>query len=348
MSHINYPRHRKNDTAIADTSGKSVWDISIVDTSSIEEEEVEIVDTSTNNTPLVDTPTGGVHTTPVSAQEGTDSVGEGSAPAHTETDTKSGTEMHTETDTKGGENTSSSVWDTPVSTQNGTDNTREKLPTISAQATLNLHADMLCDSRFMQPRSGIRKGRRPAGSKPWKPKFLRAIAEGYTVAHAAKIAGVHDRIPYHARKKDKKFREEWHKAAQIGTALLEYEAQRRAYHGVDKPVYYKGEVCGSVKEYSDSMLIFLLKARKPEVYRDSHENSGNVNVSVQANIAAVKLLNELDSNDTTNNERADTNLLTSSGITSAPGTGRHIRQVESGPSSTVDERNASKSMEDTE
>jgi len=30
-----------------------------------------------------------------------------------------------------------------------------------------------------------------------------------------------------------------------------------------KPVYYQGEQCGEVREYSDTLLIFILKARDP-------------------------------------------------------------------------------------
>jgi hypothetical protein len=45
------------------------------------------------------------------------------------------------------------------------------------------------------------------------------------------------------------------------------EARRRARFGVDEPVYYKGEVVGSKKVYSDNLLMFLIKGRMPE-YRD--------------------------------------------------------------------------------
>ena len=48
---------------------------------------------------------------------------------------------------------------------------------------------------------------------------------------------------------------------------LEDEAIRRAREGVDEPVFYKGEHCGNVRRYSDTLLIFMLKARKPDVYR---------------------------------------------------------------------------------
>ena len=57
-----------------------------------------------------------------------------------------------------------------------------------------------------------------------------------------------------------------YKAVKLGTAALEDEAIRLAREGVDKPVFYKGEHCGNVRRCSDTLLIFMLKARKPDVY----------------------------------------------------------------------------------
>jgi hypothetical protein len=55
---------------------------------------------------------------------------------------------------------------------------------------------------------------------------------------------------------------------ELGTAALEDEALRRAYHGVEEPVFYEGVQCGSVTRYSDKLLMFLLKARHPAKYRE--------------------------------------------------------------------------------
>lgn len=45
------------------------------------------------------------------------------------------------------------------------------------------------------------------------------------------------------------------------------EARRRARFGVEEDIYYKGEVVGTRKVYSDNLLMFLIKGRMPE-YRD--------------------------------------------------------------------------------
>jgi hypothetical protein len=43
---------------------------------------------------------------------------------------------------------------------------------------------------------------------------------------------------------------------------------RRGVTGYDKPVYQQGRLVGTVREYSDTLLIFALKARAPDRYRE--------------------------------------------------------------------------------
>ena len=57
-------------------------------------------------------------------------------------------------------------------------------------------------------------------------------------------------------------------ALDMGADTLEDEAVRRAKDGVEKPVYQGGKLVGHVQEYSDTLLIFLLKGARPEKYRD--------------------------------------------------------------------------------
>lgn len=52
---------------------------------------------------------------------------------------------------------------------------------------------------------------------------------------------------------------------------MELEAKRRAFKGTLKPVYQGGEKVGEIREYSDTLAIFLLKAHRPEKYRERHE-----------------------------------------------------------------------------
>lgn len=109
-------------------------------------------------------------------------------------------------------------------------------------------------------------------SGDWIETFLSAIMQGSSVTDATNLVGVHITLPYKRRTTDEAFKRAWREAADIGTEFLEQEAARRAYHGTLKPVFHKGEQCGFVREYSDTLMIFLLKARKPEMYRDNVED----------------------------------------------------------------------------
>ncbi|OOQ57160.1 hypothetical protein BC343_16705 [Mucilaginibacter pedocola] len=46
-----------------------------------------------------------------------------------------------------------------------------------------------------------------------------------------------------------------------------------AIHGTDKPVYHGGKLIGKVKDYSDTLLMFLLKAKRPETYKDRADSA---------------------------------------------------------------------------
>lgn len=118
-----------------------------------------------------------------------------------------------------------------------------------------------------RPRIAGRRGGPPANTEDWTETFLTAIAEGAHVRFAAARAKVHFTLPYKRRRTDDAFRAAWDEAMELGTEALEHEAVRRAYHGVEEPVFYQGVECGAVTEYSDTLLMFLLKARNPAKYR---------------------------------------------------------------------------------
>ena len=99
-------------------------------------------------------------------------------------------------------------------------------------------------------------------------RFLDALAAGQTVSAAAQMAGYSRRAVYDRRKADPAFGERWDEAVAVAIERLEAEADRRAVEGVLEPVFYQGIECGQVRRYSDTMLIFRLKALKPEMYRE--------------------------------------------------------------------------------
>ena len=76
-------------------------------------------------------------------------------------------------------------------------------------------------------------------------------------------------VAYRARDSSRQFRADWDEALKEARELLEAEARRRAAVGVDEPVFYKGEVVGQIRKYSDNLLMFLLKAHWPEKFREN-------------------------------------------------------------------------------
>jgi hypothetical protein len=97
------------------------------------------------------------------------------------------------------------------------------------------------------------------------------LSEGSTITAAADRAGVNRKTAYVARDLDDEFRGAWEDAFEQGTDLIEQEAWRRAVDGVDEPVYQGGKLVGVVRKYSDTVMLKLMAARRPDVYRERRE-----------------------------------------------------------------------------
>lgn len=74
------------------------------------------------------------------------------------------------------------------------------------------------------------------------------------------------------RDEDPDFAAAWDEALASSLDDAEGELYRRAVKGTLKPVYQGGAKVGSIREYSDTLLIFLLKSHKPSVYRETTRN----------------------------------------------------------------------------
>lgn len=84
------------------------------------------------------------------------------------------------------------------------------------------------------------------------------------------MAKVSTPTAYAHRSDDPEFKARWDDAVEQAIQVLEQEAHRRAAIGVRRPVFQSGKLVGTVTEYSDTLLIFLLKANRPHKYRDNH------------------------------------------------------------------------------
>lgn len=120
------------------------------------------------------------------------------------------------------------------------------------------------------------KARRSNASRtPTKNKaFFDALSSGSTVGAACEKAGYTRSNVYRWREEDSQFAAAWDDADEAAVERMEAEADRRAIEGTDKPVFHRGEQCGIVREFSDTLLIFRLKAKRPAVYRERFEHSG--------------------------------------------------------------------------
>ena len=101
-----------------------------------------------------------------------------------------------------------------------------------------------------------------------REKFLALLGEYGNVSKAAAEAKVSRTGIYNLRDSDPAFAAAFDAAVKLGIAALEDEAKRRAFEGYDKPVFYQGAQCGVAREYSDTLMIFLLKAHDPDKYAE--------------------------------------------------------------------------------
>ena len=126
--------------------------------------------------------------------------------------------------------------------------------------------------------------------------FLDGLRAGLSVSAAAAAAGVKRPIVYYYRDKDTDFAAAWVSAIEDGTDRLEDEAFRRAIEGVEKPVYYQGKPIGRVRDYSDSLLMFMLRARRGEKFKESqkHDPKQAINHSAARASLVSKLLPQKD------------------------------------------------------
>jgi hypothetical protein len=108
-------------------------------------------------------------------------------------------------------------------------------------------------------------GRRP----DWGPRFLEVFAATGNVRLATGAAGVTRDAPYKRARRSPRFADRWDRAREDAIDGLEAEARRRALSS------------------SDGLLMFLLKAHRPALYRDRLE------VNLDLNREAARLADAL-------------------------------------------------------
>lgn len=98
--------------------------------------------------------------------------------------------------------------------------------------------------------------------------FLTALAETGIISAAAKVVGVNRSTVFRWRE-DPAFAEAFQDAIEQAADKIEAEAIRRAVEGFEEPVWYRGIEVGKITRHSDYLLGLLLKANRPDKYREN-------------------------------------------------------------------------------
>src|SRR5579862_8502519 len=94
--------------------------------------------------------------------------------------------------------------------------------------------------------------------------FLAAYRQTGNITKAAAAAKIDRTLHYRWLKKLAGYEKEFEEAEQELGDVLEAEAIRRANEGTLKPVFYQGSPCGAIREYSDTLMLALLRRFKPK------------------------------------------------------------------------------------
>ncbi|MCF8533623.1 MAG: hypothetical protein K9G48_11515 [Reyranella sp.] len=121
-------------------------------------------------------------------------------------------------------------------------------------------------SSIMSP---IVRRRRVTAASPTPQKlaaFLRHLEASGSVSAAAARAGIARNTVYLRRKVDPAFARGWEQAVAMAAEALRDRAIARARDGTERVLWRGGKRVGTIREYDDRLLMFLLRLLRPEVY----------------------------------------------------------------------------------
>lgn len=118
--------------------------------------------------------------------------------------------------------------------------------------------------------------------------FLLALSESPNRTRAAALAGVHPTTAKNWMNNDPVFMAAYEVAWQSGLDALEDEVVRRGQEGTTRPVFFKGQKVGSIREYSDGQVQFMLRGHRSETYRDRQELNVTNDQTVADRLSAAR------------------------------------------------------------
>ena len=130
--------------------------------------------------------------------------------------------------------------------------------------------------------------------------FISAYAACASISQAARAAGV-DHKRHYEWMSDEAYRHAFDAVTDQAAQAVEDEAVRRAVEGVKRPMYYRGKQVRTggrrgrtvyEVEYSDTLLLALLKRFRPKFYREHTvtEVSGSIDLVERLNAGRQRLV----------------------------------------------------------
>lgn len=121
----------------------------------------------------------------------------------------------------------------------------------------------------------------------WKNIFIATLANTANIRAACIAAGISRTTAYNHKKGDAEFAEAWDEAMEEAIDTMEAAALKRGRDGTTriKPIYQNGKKVGEevIVEYSDPLLLALLKAYRPQRFRETVDHNHSISL-VQAEI----------------------------------------------------------------
>ena len=103
--------------------------------------------------------------------------------------------------------------------------------------------------------------------------FLHYLGRSGSVTYAASRAGLERRTLYRRKARDEQFAAQWDEALNLGIDRLQDDAMQRALNGTERPLFRNGRQVGSMQQYDNRLLQFLLRAHRPDIYAEKKQSA---------------------------------------------------------------------------
>lgn len=127
-----------------------------------------------------------------------------------------------------------------------------------------------------------------------KHAFLECYSQWANISFACEVAGIARSLVYYWQEHDPEFLIAFKQAGDKATERLEKEAWRRATEGTpyERTSYWHGEPVGTDRkiEFSDNLMMLLLRARRPDLYREKVDVAVNQVIKTVAGVDPASVL----------------------------------------------------------